>query len=267
MAVVTELIGADETPDAGTPAATRDSPITAGGDPEGPGPDDRRTTSGGAGTAGGDPRRPGLGERWRTACRGAGATASDAGIDDAGRDLLRRWAEEHRRYHDTTHLLAVLDVVDDCAGPDRVRLAAWFHDAVYDPRAAGDANEQASAALAADVLAGLGVPAAVTADVARLVLVTAGHAPTPGDADSELLCDADLAVLAQTPQRYAEYAARIRQEYAHVPDEVFRAGRAHVLCTLLALPSLFHHPALPPGWQSQARTNLLAELAALDPPG
>jgi len=30
----------------------------------------------------------------------------------------------------------------------------------------------------------------------RLVLLTAGHAPEPGDRDGELLCDADLAVLA-----------------------------------------------------------------------
>ena len=201
--------------------------------------------------------------RWRTACRGAGATAGDVEIDDAGRDLLHRWAEPHRRYHDTTHLLAVLDVVDDCAGSDRVRLAAWFHDAVYDPTAGGDANERASAAQATQVLAALGVPAAVAADVSRLVLLTAGHAAAPGDDDGALLCDADLAVLGRTPQRYAEYTVRIRQEYAHVPDADFRAGRAAVLRALLALPALFRRPELAARWESQARANLRAELAAL----
>jgi predicted metal-dependent HD superfamily phosphohydrolase len=204
-----------------------------------------------------------LTDRWRAACRGAGATAGDGEVDDAGRDLLHRWAEPHRRYHDTAHLLAVLDVVDDCAGSDRARLAAWFHDAVYDPRAGGDANERASAALATQVLPGLGVPAAVAADVARLVLLTAGHAVAPGDDDGALLCDADLAVLGRTPQRYAEYTARIRQEYAHVPDAAFRAGRAAVLRSLLALPALFHHPDLAARWEAQARTNLSAELADL----
>jgi predicted metal-dependent HD superfamily phosphohydrolase len=215
-----------------------------------------RTAAGGA--AAGSP----LG-RWRAACRGAGATADDGEITDAGRDLLHRWAEAHRRYHDTAHLLAVLDVVDDCGGSERVRLAAWFHDAVYDPQAGGAANERASAALAVRTLAALGVPAAVAADVARLVLLTVGHAAGPGDDDGALLCDADLAVLGRNPQRYADYTVRIRQEYAHVPDADFRTGRAAVLRALLALPALFRRPELAARWEAQARANLSAELADL----
>jgi predicted metal-dependent HD superfamily phosphohydrolase len=201
-------------------------------------------------------------ERWRAACRGAGAEADDRAVEAAGRDLLRRWAEPHRRYHDTAHLIAVLKVIDDCGGSDRVRLAAWWHDAVYDPRAHGDANEQASAALAADVLCALGAPTAVAADVARLVMLTAGHTTAPGDDDGALLCDADLSVLAQTPQRYADYTVKIRQEYAHVPDADFRAGRAAVLRALLDLPTLFRLPELA-RWEQPARANLRAELAAL----
>lgn len=210
---------------------------------------------------------PDLARRWRSACRGVGAAAADDALDRAGQDLLRRWSEPHRRYHDTTHLTAVLDVIERCpelaADADRVRLAAWCHDAVYDPRAAGDANERASAALAAGLLTRLGVPAPVAADVARLVLLTAGHAAAAGDADGALLCDADLAVLAAEPDAYATYAAKIRQEYAHVADRDFRAGRAAVLRALLALPALYRTPALAAAWSARARANLEAELAAL----
>jgi predicted metal-dependent HD superfamily phosphohydrolase len=202
-----------------------------------------------------------LEDRFAAACRGVGATATDAELRAAGTDLVRRWDEPQRRYHDRTHLLAVLQVIDECAGSDRARLAAWFHDAVYDPRASG--NEQASAALAADVLRGLGVPAAVSADVARLVMLTAGHATVAGDVDGELLCDADLSVLGQNPRGYGDYAAQIRAEYAHVPDDAFHAGRAEILRALLALPALFRRPDLATRWESQARTNLRAELRTL----
>jgi predicted metal-dependent HD superfamily phosphohydrolase len=202
-----------------------------------------------------------LAERFRRAARAAGATAPDADLTVSGAYLLARWSEPHRHYHTVAHLSAVLDVVDRFEGlaahPDRVRLAAWLHDAVYDPRAAGDANERASAELAAGVLGPLGVPDEVTADVARLVLLTAGHATGPADPDGDLLCDADLAILASDKETYAAYVAAIRREYAHVPDPDFAAGRGRVLTALLELPSIYR---LTPQWEARARANLTAEM-------
>jgi predicted metal-dependent HD superfamily phosphohydrolase len=207
-------------------------------------------------------------EQFRRAARGAGATAADTDLEAAGSHLLGRWSEPQRQYHDVTHLVAVLDVVDRFAGlaphPDRVRLAAWMHDAVYDPRALGDANERDSAEFAEGLLTTLGMPAEVAADVARLVGLTAGHATAEDDPDGELLCDADLAVLASDEQRYAEYTAAIRKEYAHVPDDAFRAGRKQVLRALLELPSIYRLAPLREAWEATARANLTAELDALD---
>ncbi|MGC4748808.1 metal-dependent phosphohydrolase [Micromonospora sp. DT201] len=205
-------------------------------------------------------------ERWRVAALGAGARP-DAESTRAGEQLLARWREPHRHYHTVTHLTAVLDVVDQHAGltdrVDVVRLAAWCHDAVYDPKAAGDTNERDSAALAESVLTGLGVPAPTVAEVRRLVLLTAGHAVAPGDRDGALLCDADLAVLATPPATYERYAAAIRREYAHVPEPAFRAGRAAVLTGLLALPALYRLPPLASRWEEPARDNVRRELATL----
>lgn len=205
-------------------------------------------------------------ERWRAAARGAGAV--DAGqVTAAGAELIRRWREPHRHHHTLAHLTVVLDVVDAYAGlarrPDLVRLAAWCHDAVYDPRAEGDANERDSAALAGTLLAPSGLPADAVAEVRRLVLLTAGHVTDPADADGALLCDADLAVLATPPEAYDRYAAAIRREYAHVPEPEFRAGRARVLTALLALPTLYRLPLLAARWESPARTNLTRELTTL----
>ncbi|WP_422743997.1 HD domain-containing protein [Micromonospora sp. WMMD754] len=204
--------------------------------------------------------------RWRDAAHAAGAT-DPVGVDRAGARLLAGWREPHRRYHTVEHLRAVLDVVDAYADSarrlDLVRLAAWCHDVVHDPRAGGDTNERASAELGDTLLAAAGLPAAAVTEVRRLVLLTAGHAVGPDDPDGALLCDADLAVLAGPPDGYDRYAAAIRREYAHVPEPDFRAGRAAVLRHLLGLPALYRLPEPHARWEDAARANLSRELARL----
>ena len=71
------------------------------------------------------------------------------GSEQLREELLRRWGEPHRHYHDRRHLSEVLAALPDDA-PRAVRLAAWYHDAVYDPTR--DDNEEASARLAREQL-------------------------------------------------------------------------------------------------------------------
>jgi predicted metal-dependent HD superfamily phosphohydrolase len=177
--------------------------------------------------------------------------------------VVDAWSQPHRRYHDLAHLAAVLGLVGELAGaaadPDAVRLAAWYHDVVYDPE--GTDNEQVSAERARAGLRGL-VTDERLAEVARLVRLTAGHDPAPDDANGAVLCDADLAVLAAPPEAYAAYASAIRLEYGHLSDEEFTAGRIAVLEHLLALPTLYRTDAAQP-WTDTARANLTAELTLL----
>jgi predicted metal-dependent HD superfamily phosphohydrolase len=178
--------------------------------------------------------------------------------------VVAAWGEPHRRYHDLAHLAAVLGLVGELAGaatdPDAVRLAAWYHDVVYDPRR-GD-NELVSAERARAGLRGL-VPPERVEEVARLVLLTAGHDPAPDDANGAVLCDADLAVLAGPPDAYAAYASAVREEYGHLSDAEFTAGRTAVLEHLLAFPALYRLPAVADRWTPRARANLAAELSLL----
>jgi predicted metal-dependent HD superfamily phosphohydrolase len=182
-----------------------------------------------------------------------------------GDELLVRWTEPHRYYHTTDHLQAMLAVIEDNAAratsPAAVKLAAWFHDAVYDPLRLD--NEEASALLAEAVLPDLDVPADQVAEIARLVRLTASHDPLPGDRNGGLLMDADLAILAAPPETYRGYTQAIRREYAHLDDAVFAAGRAGVLNNLLNLPRLFHTPALRDRWEDVARCNVTAELTSI----
>jgi predicted metal-dependent HD superfamily phosphohydrolase len=178
--------------------------------------------------------------------------------------VVGSWGEPHRRYHGLGHLAAVLGLVgeleDAAPDPAAVRLAAWYHDVVYDPTR--NDNEAVSAGRARAGLRGLVADERV-AEVERLVLLTAGHDPDPGDANGAVLCDADLAVLAGPPEAYATYASAVRQEYGHLSDEQFTTGRIAVLEHLLALPALYRLPAVAEEWTPRARANLTAELGLL----
>ena len=189
------------------------------------------------------------------------------GDPEAGADLVRRYEAPSRRYHDLRHLTTVLDAVDvlsdEAADPRLVRLAAWYHDAVYDVDR-GD-NEERSAALAERSLSAAGLSPSEVAEVSRLVRLTATHAPRRGDANGAVLCDADLAVLAGGADSYAAYLAAVRAEYRRFSDEQFRAGRAAVVEELLRLPQLYNTAHGSAAWEAAARANLRAELAALQP--
>jgi predicted metal-dependent HD superfamily phosphohydrolase len=203
-----------------------------------------------------------LAEGWIALARRVGALDDVAGV---GAGLLGRWSESQRAYHDLAHLDEVLHRVDVLADeadqPDLVRLAAWFHDAVYDPQATD--NEERSAEVATVALAALGLAPDVVDEVARLVRLTATHAVAPGDRDGAVLCDADLAVLASDPLRYQSYVEGVRREYAHLDDPTFARGRADVLQRLLDRPQLFLTTYGHREWEQAARANVAAETRSL----
>ncbi|WP_304454145.1 metal-dependent phosphohydrolase [Nocardiopsis sp. YSL2] len=205
---------------------------------------------------GGGPREPALVDAWRAL---AGTAPEAAAV---GAELLERWSEPHRRYHTVAHLRDTLAAAERLRGeardPAAVRYALWFHDAVYEGRPRQD--EEESAALARRLLTLMGAPAALAAEVSRLVLLTRTHRPGEGDADGAVVCDADLAVLAGTPDAYLTYAAAVRAEYGHVPEEAFRKGRLGVLRGLLAAPHLYRTRYGRTHWEARARSNLLAEV-------
>lgn len=204
-------------------------------------------------------------DRWQ-------ATLGRFGVDErrARRpfdDLVARHDEPQRRYHTLDHVEAVLDIVDDLVTneivevPSAVRLAGWFHDAIYVPTR-GD-NEHRSAELTQRVLGGLKLPRPIVAETARLVELTAGHEVEPWDRNGAVLIDADLAILGAERTTYDAYTAAIRAEYAHVDDETFRSGRRRILEQFLARPRLFHTATAHAHFDATARANLERELDQL----
>ncbi|MGZ0151103.1 hypothetical protein ACXJJ3_28885 [Kribbella sp. WER1] len=185
-----------------------------------------------------------------------------------GDDLLARYAEQHRHYHDRQHLTEVLATIDELAeyadDADTVRLAAWFHDAIYDPQADPGENEEVSAQLAELELAAYGVNADRVAEIGRLVRLTAKHDCAADDRNGAVLCDADLRILSLPQARYDEYAAGIRQEYHHVADRDFARGRMAFL-QALSETRLYATPRGHEEWERSARENLTREVEALGP--
>ncbi|MFC5266555.1 hypothetical protein ACFPJ1_30940 [Kribbella qitaiheensis] len=185
-----------------------------------------------------------------------------------GDDLLARYAEQHRHYHDQRHLTELLETIDELADladdADTVRLAAWFHDAIYDPQADPGENEEVSAQLAELELSAYGVEAARITEIGRLIRLTAKHDCEPDDANGAVLCDADLRILSLSADRYDEYAAGIREEYGHIGDRDFARGRMTFLQSL-AETSLYATSRAQEQWEQAARENLRRELKRWGP--
>jgi predicted metal-dependent HD superfamily phosphohydrolase len=200
-------------------------------------------------------------ERWREAC--ARARLRDPGEALLGA-ILAAYSEGHRRYHALAHLLYVLrrlDVLCSLLGlehlPLEVVFAAFYHDAVYDPKR--EDNEERSGLWAEADLRRMGATEEFVAEVGRLVRTTAGHAAT--DEGAALLHDADLGAWGESAAVHEAAAGGIREEYDFVPEEIFRRRRAEILESFLG-QAIF----LVPGQrerEARALRNLKGEIRSL----
>lgn len=180
--------------------------------------------------------------------------------------LEAAYAEPSRRYHTHRHIEQCLDLLAAWRGlSDHERRlltwAIWWHDAVYDARAAD--NEARSAEMARRDLPALGATPVDVDEVARLILLTAGHQVPEEDRLGAILVSIDLAILGVEPAAYDAYSVAVREEYAHVPDPLWRQGRARVLQHFLDAPVIFPDAEFRQAREAQARANLARELAAL----
>jgi predicted metal-dependent HD superfamily phosphohydrolase len=172
-------------------------------------------------------------------------------------DLVKRYAEPHRGYHTLAHVLDCLREFEDvrslAVDPNAIEMALWFHDAVYNPRAAD--NEEQSARLAEKVLSEAKVPQPTIHQVRDLILATR-HQATPELPDAMLLVDLDLAVLGQSAERFDAYEAGVRREYKWVPRPIFAGKRAAILKSFLERPTLYSTPMFQKKYEQTARANL-----------
>jgi predicted metal-dependent HD superfamily phosphohydrolase len=178
--------------------------------------------------------------------------------------LVEAYSGPERHYHNLEHLSEMFRVAsrlqDRADDPAAIQLAIWFHDAVYDPRS--KENELRSAEWAREALSESKLPEETIRRVESMILATAKHLPA-SSADTQVLLDADLAILGADPKRYDRYAGDIRKEYAWVDDAAYRAGRAAVLEAFLKREAIYQTERMREMGETPARENLRRELDAL----
>ncbi|MBI4581456.1 MAG: metal-dependent phosphohydrolase [Planctomycetes bacterium] len=183
-------------------------------------------------------------------------------VAGAGRDLLARYSEPHRRYHNCDHLADCLKVFDlhgsEADDPMAVEAALWFHDVVYRIGAAD--NESRSADLARTTLGSLGLRQARLEFVSEAIVATM-HRTVPEPGDVSLVCDIDLSVLGSRGKRYRSYADAILAE-SGMTLEVFRPLRLRFLETMLTRHRIFHTAGFRE-LEKLARCNMSRERAEL----
>lgn len=193
--------------------------------------------------------------RWANLCK-------QAGLDGSAEwwELSAAYGGPSRAYHNLNHIADCLLQFDEHAhlasDPVAVEFAIWFHDIVYDARAADDEERSAAEAeifLAATTFGSL---------VGDLIRATKHHVTT-GSPDAALLCDIDLSILGRSPGEYDAYARAIRQEYSWVPLAEYVKGRTRVLEAFLGRPSIFVLEELEERFGASARANLLREIGRL----
>ena len=198
-------------------------------------------------------------KRFNELCRRAGV--ADERAESAFQDLIARYSQDHRAYHNLSHIERMLSWLDASGHhSDAVEFAIWFHDAVYDPL--GSHNEAQSARYFADQI-GSFVGGKLAEDVERLVMATDPTRSRSGREDEDLIIDIDLSILGSKPEDYEAYQTAVRSEYSSVPDADFSAGRRSILQSFLS--DRIYATEFFSQLEEQARSNIKEELGALEP--
>ncbi|WP_240738390.1 phosphohydrolase [Deinococcus fonticola] len=173
---------------------------------------------------------------------------------------LPHYQRSERAYHNDGHVRNLLSVLarHDVLTPT-LALAVWGHDLVYDP--ARNDNEAQSAELFGAWLRQQGASENLCLSVRQLILATR-HTSPPASRQEALLVDADLSILGAAPADFQAYEAGIRQEYAHVPEGKYRAGRRQVLEHFLKRDLIYTTPEFI-ALEKPARHNLQGSLQQL----
>ena len=170
--------------------------------------------------------------------------------------LIAAYNEKQRAYHTLQHLyecLVFLDLIRaDLNDAYAVALALWFHDALYDPQAKD--NELKSAELFEQYLS-QDLSIDIVQKIKRWILATQMHKATD-ELDLQFLLDIDLAILAASPERFAEYEQQIQQEYAWIDPDIYLIKRKQVLAHFYQTEPLYQTEYFQQNFEQKAKENL-----------
>lgn len=202
-----------------------------------------------------------------------GASAPIPILEAEARDLISRWNAKGRILHNTRHLIKTLARIDEIAStahdPEVLRVALWYQGAVlnrsFDVFQRGtNSDEQEFSALyhARSRMETLGLSEDVISRIQELMMALFTHRADPSDMDAQVLIDADLGMLAASPQDFKRFRESLREECPDLCDTDYVRARLLAIKKILAREQIFHSP-LALAWEETARANLEAESAKL----
>lgn len=202
-------------------------------------------------------------ERWLIFCRTVGAN----GLTRALFEILEAmYAHPRRLYHNLEHIRACFQLLDEVGGaeePVSLELALWLHDCLYEPGRPD--NETLSAQVAGVFGRELRLGPGTVQRTQELILATRHSRETNGlIGDVALIADIDLGILGAADEVYDRYAAAIRVEFGHLPDEVYRKCREGFLRSLLARKAIYRTDRIFVRLEAKARANIEREIMGLE---
>ena len=185
-------------------------------------------------------------------------------INDTFADLLNDYTGEKRHYHDLTHVVDLLNLLEAnkflIGDDDVIFFAIWFHDAIYNTWKTN--NEEKSAEMAQNVLSKTSMPPSRIEKVVNYIMATKTHVSN-NDNDLNFFLDFDLSILGADEVIYEVYTRQIREEYNSFISFNYSRGRKKMLKSLLEREFIYNTPVFREKLEAKARENMEKELTIL----
>lgn len=171
--------------------------------------------------------------------------------------LINAYNENHRYYHNTTHIddcLQQLDLVKNLIPrQEEAELALWFHDAIYKTRSS--TNEEDSAAWVNEFLTDAAAPKEIAKRIHASIMATK-HNSAPDFETAQWMVDIDLSILGREASVYDVFEKNIRKEYWWVPKPIYAKKRCDVLHSFLNRSHIYYTAHFQSQYEQSARENL-----------
>jgi predicted metal-dependent HD superfamily phosphohydrolase len=176
-------------------------------------------------------------------------------------EIEENYCNKKRYYHTLDHLESLLQqlftIKIKIKDWDTILFSLYYHDIIYNPLKTN--NEEKSAEFAENRMQLIGVPKIIIENCVRQILATKKHLLSI-DNDTNIFIDADLSILGQPWNVYADYYKQVRNEYALYPDLIYKPGRKKVLQHFLQMERIFKTDYFFERFEGQAKANLEKEL-------
>jgi predicted metal-dependent HD superfamily phosphohydrolase len=179
-------------------------------------------------------------------------------------EIEENYSNKKRHYHTLYHLESLLQhlftIKIQIKDWDTILFSLYYHDIIYNPLKT--TNEEKSAEFAENRMQLIGVPQKTIENSLNQILATKKHLLSI-DNDTNIFTDADLSILGQPWNVYANYYTQVRNEYALYPDLIYKPGRKKVLEHFLQMERIFKTDFFYTKFELQAKENLQKELELL----